>query len=301
MRRDVEFTSDGETVRGWLYTPDSGSGPYPAIVMAGGWCYVKELIQPHYADVFVEAGYACLIFDYRRLGSSDGQPRQHIDPWDQIEDYKNAISYVSAQPDIDADKIGIWGISYSGGHVLIVGATDDRVKCICSNIPVVDGYVNMRRVHGTEGFRALRALVALDRENRFQTGEYGYMPMTAKDHWQTVSTWPFPETNDVFNELKNTVAPLHEHRNTVMSVELLMNYSVFPFVERILNIPTIMVVADDDDLTLWDREMDAFQRIPCPNKQLEIIGATSHMALYSNLSRLQVAALRTADFLKANL
>ena len=68
MRRDIEFTSGGDTVRGWLYTPDAVDGPWPVIVMAGGWCYVKELVQPHYAQVFADAGFAALLFDYRNFG-----------------------------------------------------------------------------------------------------------------------------------------------------------------------------------------------------------------------------------------
>jgi dienelactone hydrolase len=74
MVREIEFRSDGETVRGDLYLPD-GEGPHPVVVMAGGWCYVKELVQPHYAEHFVNAGLAALVIDYRRLGASDGSPR----------------------------------------------------------------------------------------------------------------------------------------------------------------------------------------------------------------------------------
>jgi cephalosporin-C deacetylase-like acetyl esterase len=149
MRREVEFSSEGTTVRGWLYTPDEGEGPYPVIVMAGGWCYVKELVQPHYAEMYAEAGFAALLFDYRNFGSSDGDRRQHIDPNMQIADYRNAISYAETLDEVDSDRIGVWGLSYSGGHALILGATDPRVKCVASQIPVVDGYRNMRRVHGT--------------------------------------------------------------------------------------------------------------------------------------------------------
>src|SRR5699024_5125733 len=48
-REDIEFTSDGATVRGWLYWPDEPSGDVPAVVLAGGWCYVRELVMPYYA------------------------------------------------------------------------------------------------------------------------------------------------------------------------------------------------------------------------------------------------------------
>src|ERR1700760_4052758 len=116
----VEFRSGGEVVRGDLYIPE-GDGPFPVVVMAGGWCYVKELRQPQYAEEFVRRGFAALIFDYRTIGASARAPRQPLDPWGQIEDYRNAISYLETRTDIDPDRVGIWGISYSGGHVLVLG------------------------------------------------------------------------------------------------------------------------------------------------------------------------------------
>src|SRR5215813_8617650 len=170
--QDVEFRSEGTTVRGHLYLPEQGTGPHPVVVMAGGWCYVKELVQPEYARVFADAGVAALVFDYRNFGASDGGPRQHLDPWAQIEDYRNAISWAETRPELDARRIGVWGISYSGGHVLVVGATDPRVRCIVSNIPVVDGWLTMKQVHGALAFRALQALVLDDRRRRLAKGEY---------------------------------------------------------------------------------------------------------------------------------
>ena len=158
---DIEFQSNGTSVRGHLYLP-AGEGPHPVVVMAGGWCYVKELVQPEYARVFASAGVAALVFDYRGFGTSDGQPRQHIDPWAQVEDYKNAITHVETRAELDSKRIGIWGISYSGGHVLIVGASDPRVRCIVSNIPVVDGWTTMKRVHSALAFRELERLIVED-------------------------------------------------------------------------------------------------------------------------------------------
>ncbi len=103
----MEFVSEGDTVRGWFFTPGDGKALHPAIVMAGGWCYVKELVQPHYAQFFVDAGFAVLLFDYRNFGASDGVRRQHIDPKLQIEDYRNAISYLETRKDVDLFRIGV--------------------------------------------------------------------------------------------------------------------------------------------------------------------------------------------------
>jgi pimeloyl-ACP methyl ester carboxylesterase len=269
--------------------------------MAGGWCYVKELRQPIYAEHFNAAGLAALVFDYRHLGASDGEPRQHIDPWDQIEDYRTAISYAAGLPEIDESRIAVWGISYSGGHALIVGAIDQRVKSVISIVGVMDGYENMRRVHGRDGFRRLCALVEEDRERRVAGEPGGYMPMSVADHWQTVCTWPFPEVSEIFNDLKASEAPRHEHRNTIHSVELLMQYSVYPYVPRLLDTAVLMIVADGDDLTLWDKELEVYNSIPTTRKQLSVIGGTDHMDIYSDLSHLEVAARIGAEWAQSTL
>lgn len=300
--REVEFLSKGETVRGDLYLPE-GEGPFPVIVMAGGWCYVKELRQPQYAQEFVRRGFAALVFDYRRMGASDGEPRQHLEPWDQIEDYKAAITFLERQPEVDADRIGAWGISYSGGHVIILGAVDPRVKVVVSNVPVIDGYANMWRVHGTERFRRLKDLVLADRRSRFETGEFGYMPMSASPASPDAElvTWPFDEVRDVFVELKATQAPRHEHRNTIASVEHLMDYNAAPYAARLINTPTMMIVANEDDITLWDAELEVFNSIPTPTKELVVLPSTDHMTLYSDLTALDFAARAAGRWFQAHL
>jgi fermentation-respiration switch protein FrsA (DUF1100 family) len=300
--QEVAFSSGGETVRGDLYLPE-GEGPFPVVVMAGGWCYVKELRQPQYAKEFVARGFAALVFDYRRLGASDGEPRQHLLPWDQIEDYKNAITYLEGRADVDADRIGAWGISYSGGHVLILGAVDPRVKVVVSTVPVVDGYENMWRVHGSERFRKLQDAIVEDRRKRFESGQHGYIPMSATPSGphDGLTTWPFDEVKTVFEELKATQAPSHEHRNTIESVEKLLEYDVTPYAKRLVNKPVMMIVAQDDDITLWDLETAVFDSLPTADKKLVVMPGTSHMTLYSNLTALDLAARAAGSWFSTHL
>ncbi|MGB1215114.1 MAG: alpha/beta hydrolase [Pikeienuella sp.] len=137
-RQDIFFSSEGTTVRGWMYLP-AGPAPHPVIVMAHGFAAVKEMHLDSFAEAFAAAGFAVLVFDYRRLGASDGTPRQEIHPESQIEDYRNAITYAAARDEIDAARIGIWGTSYSGGHVLVLAATDPRVACVVSQVPTISG------------------------------------------------------------------------------------------------------------------------------------------------------------------
>lgn len=302
MRRiDIEFASEGTTCRGWLFVPD-GEGPFPAVALAGGWCYVRELVMPYYARAFAEAGLAALVFDYRNLGVSDGEPRQHLDPWGQIRDYRNALSFLERRGDIDADRLAVWGISYSGGHALILGATDPRVKCLVSQIPVVDGYENMRRAHGSIGYRRLWQTIIEDRALRYdKPGERLHIPHATAEPAEDLGTWPFPETYHTFKALQETEAPLYQNRSTVESVDLLLEYDVLPFARRVYDTPSLMIVAEADDLTLWDLEIGAFNVIPTMKKKLVTLPHTTHMTLYSDQAKLAAAAAHATSWLAEHL
>ncbi|MGC0366454.1 cephalosporin-C deacetylase-like acetyl esterase [Rhodococcus sp. 27YEA15] len=300
-REDVEFSSDGVTVRGWLYRPDTDED-VPAVVLAGGWCYVRELVMPYYAEAFVNAGMAALVFDYRNLGVSDGAPRQHLDPKQQIRDYQNALSFLERTDGIDNDRLGAWGISYSGGHVMILAATDPRVKAIVSQIPVIDGYRNMRRIHGTIGYRKLWDAILEDRKLRYDDPEARlHIPHASENPEEELSSWPFPETKTTFAALQATEAPLYQNSSTMESVDLLLDYDVNYFVPRILNTPSMMIVAEGDDLTLWDLEIDSFNNIPTTKKELVVLPHTSHMTLYSDQSKLAVAAEHASRWFSRHL
>ena len=295
-RVDVEFQSEGTTIRGWLYLADE-SKRSPAVVLAGGWCYVREIVMPTYAQAFADAGINALVFDYRNLGVSDGDNRQHLDPWEQVRDYQNAISFLERHDNVDPDRIGVWGISYSGGHALILAAIDPRVKSIVSQIPVIDGYENMRRAHGTMEYRALWQMILDDRKLRYEKpGERLYLPHATENSAEEISAWPFPETVRTFMAIKASEAPLYQNRSTVESVDLLLNYDVGPFVKRIYNTPTLMIVAEGDDLTLWDLEIGAFNQIPASRKHMEVLPHTSHMTLYSDKSKVEMAAGYACDW-----
>jgi alpha-beta hydrolase superfamily lysophospholipase len=83
---------------------------------------------------------------------------------------------------------------------------------------------------------------------------------------------------------------LYQNSSTMESVDLLLNYDVNPFVTRIYNTPTLVIVAEGDDLTLWDLEIESYNKIPTEKKKLVVLPETSHMTLYSDRAKLAVAA-----------
>jgi len=178
MRKDIEINAEGTLLRGWLYTPEN-RGKAPAIVMAHGFSAVKEMYLDRFAEHFRAAGMAVVVFDNRNFGASGGEPRQEIDPWAQVRDYRHAITWARAQGTIDPERIGVWGSSYSGGHVLVVGAIDRRVKCVVSQVPLISGYRNVQRLVRPDFLGPLRAQLDADREARFRGEPPAMMPVVA--------------------------------------------------------------------------------------------------------------------------
>jgi hypothetical protein len=150
-REDIAFqTSDNVTLRGWFYKPSNATSSLPCLVMAHGFSALKEMDLNTFAEFFTSnLPLTCLVYDNRGFGDSDtkeGQPRHEIIPAQQTSDYSDAITYAQTRPEVNKDKIGIWGSSYSGGHVLWVGAVDRRVKAVLCQVPCVDGYTNFHRL-----------------------------------------------------------------------------------------------------------------------------------------------------------
>ena len=132
MRRDISFPSQASLCSGWLYLPDNHEKPGAAIVMANAISAVKEITLPGYAERFAAAGFVVLAFDYRHYGSSGGEPRNHLDPREQQQDLRNAVTWLRAQPEVDPDRMGGWGVSIGGTHMLYLGAFDRRLKAVVS-------------------------------------------------------------------------------------------------------------------------------------------------------------------------
>jgi len=107
---------DGVKLAATLYTP-AGSPPaggWPALVLfhgLGGKRQDLDAIAQHFADSFV-----VLTFDARGHGQSGGLTS--IDGPREIQDTRAVFNCLAAQPGVNPQKIGAWGISLGGGAVL---------------------------------------------------------------------------------------------------------------------------------------------------------------------------------------
>src|SRR6266508_2780154 len=219
MRQDIEFDAEGVTLRGWLYLPGGATGPVSTVVMAHGFSAVKEMYLDSYAEVFAAAGLGALVFDNRNFGASDGEPRQEIDPWAQVRDYRHAITYAQTRPEVDPGRIGVWGSSYSGGHVLALGAIDKRIGCVVAQVPLVSGFRNIQRLVRQDFLGANRALFDQDRAASYRGEPPEMIPVVARDP-MAVSALPTPDSWYWFRETCNTRAPSWTVEISLRTVEV---------------------------------------------------------------------------------
>jgi dienelactone hydrolase len=120
-----------------LYLPDGARGPVPGVVTGPGFGGVKEMLIPQFGEALARAGVATLAVDYAGFGGSGGEPRQDVDPRNQIRDLRRGLDHLFRDARIDPRRLGIFGTSMSGAHALVIAGTDPRVRAAVVMVPFV--------------------------------------------------------------------------------------------------------------------------------------------------------------------
>jgi dienelactone hydrolase len=265
--RTATILSEGTRMAAEVFAPKSpATEKLPTIVMAHGWGGVAANLRAD-AVAFARAGYLVVTFDYRGWGASDSrvvltrpQParsgnlrfsaevveiREVVDPIDQTTDLANAVNWVYGEPQCDRDRIGLWGSSYSGGHVVYVAARDPRVRATVSQVPAIDS----RQV----------ALAGEQRNKTFDEaaarahGDLGYPPPGAR----------------VIGNLRG--APIREK---------LMQYAPVEDAGRAPQCAMLFVLAENEELfDNKDHGIKAHERATGP-KKLVVIPKIKHYGIY---------------------
>jgi hypothetical protein len=156
--RPVTIWSQGVRLAGDLWTPPglASDETAAAIVLANGWSGLHDGLNRLQAPYFAAAGFVVLTFDYRGWGDSESRlvlvdplplpdadgvvtvraraESGVIDPQDQVEDLLAAVAFVLGEPAVDPARVGVWGISYGGGHVVEAAAREPRIKAVVAQV-----------------------------------------------------------------------------------------------------------------------------------------------------------------------
>jgi uncharacterized protein len=264
--RKATVISEGTRVAAELFAlQGNDTKALPTIIMCHGWGGVAEQLRPD-ALAFARSGYFVVTFDYRGWGASEGRVvltrpavrgkpgepftaevkeiREVVDPLDQTTDLLNVIHWVNGEKQCDTERIGLWGTSYSGGHVVYAAARDPRVKATVSQVPGMDS----RFVMAGPGRRQ-----TFEEATRRARGEIGY-----------------PEAGvTAVGNLKG--APVRER---------LMNYAPVEEADKAPHCAMLFLIAEKEELfDNRDHAVKAYERAKGPKKLVTIPGI-SHYGIY---------------------
>lgn len=295
-KEDVSYRSEGIRCAATLYRPArTGKTRTPAIVMGHGFASVRQMSLPSYAPYFVEAGIAVLAIDYRFLGESDGEPRQQVLPHCQREDFRNALTWLARQPGIDAERLGLWGTSFAGGHVLQISAFDRRVKAVVSQVPAISIWREVRRTTSPEARETLLAMLLADRLQRYESGVSARIKITAPDGVPSVLG---PGGYD-WHVATEQAHPTFHNEITMASLDSVYEFDTGIFAESIAPTPLLMIVATRDQTTPPYLAEEAFARAGEPKTIVRYDG--DHYDVYDDPARLRFAAEHARNFFLEHL
>lgn len=284
--QDVRIDVPGAQLAAWWWQPAS-PGPHPAIVMAHGFGAVKEMFLDRFAQRFCDAGFAVVVFDHRCFGASTGEPRQEADPVLQARDYRHVITWLRRQPGVDAARIGIWGTSYSAGHVLQVAAADRRVACVVAQVPSISGWEQTRRRVHPARMEGVHALFAEERD-RLAAGQpprlRALVPLVPGEQ----AIYDAPEAVAFYRQGEQ-LSTTWRNEVTLTTIAHSAEYEPGAHIERISPTPLLLIVATHDTVTPTDLALQAYERALHP-KQLVLLPGDHFVPYQQEFERASSAA-----------
>lgn len=272
MSTPVEFVVEGTTVRGRLFSPE-GEGPTPGIVMAPGFTATSHFaVFESYARGLADAGVAVLLFDFRGVGFSDGEPRRELNSWAQARDYRAAVDFLRSTDGIDSAGVGIWGVSLSAGIASVVAAADPEIAAVVLLVPPFGDEASPPDPTG-DLFDTIKDTLlhadfdSFDRATEGPLPVVSAAPMSAPSFLQPLTAYRW------FIDSGARFGTGWENQATITRFETPAPFDSQACVPRI-NAPTLMVIAEEDEMEGADADIarTVFASAPEPKVLLTVQG-----------------------------
>jgi len=220
--------------------------------------------------VLNKAGYVTMVFDYKGWGASDG-PRARLAPYSRVADVQAALTFLGTLPQVDPERLGIYGTSYGGATVVWVGAVDPRVRCVVSVVGIGNGRRWMRSVRRPD---ELHDLLARARQDRARRAVEGKSEFVAREEIL------LPDRQSA--ELG--AAARRNNPNAVSAIPLEYVDETLEFnpewvVDKIAPRPILFITTDDDRLVPPEESIEMYARAGEP-KKLVVLKGYGHYEVY---------------------
>lgn len=274
MERAVQFFSEGTTLRGYLTVPDGGERQ-PRILLCHGFGATMAMDFPEYAERLASQGYTVLRFDYRHFGESDGEPRNLLLPLNEVNDVRNALTFMQQQPEVDPQRLALWGTSFGGAIVIYTAAIDQRVRAVVANVPVTNGRRWIRSVNTAFDWERVLDEVAADRVRRVETGESKFVPVSdfrAPD--------PGPGVAAYFERHQHILGAQREM--PWRTVEAVLEFAADEMAGRISPRALLLIAAPRDTITPFEQAESAYAYAREPRKLVALPNTINHFDVYTD-------------------
>ncbi len=285
IEKDLSFYSAGLKLAATLYAPDAAkTKKLPTVVLCHGLRCNRKVVLPGFAKGFVDQGYVALAFDYRGFGESEGKKWRLI-ARERVEDILAATTFAGLQPEVDASKIALFGISYGAANAISAAAIDPRPRAVIAQGGFGDGDRWLRVGRPLWQYWEFRKRIEEDRARRVVSGESEYvdafeiiLPTPAEQQYRTGAA----------TKSLNVEMPLE-------TADDLLTYKPDLEVHRIAPRPVFMIGAELDYIVNVEESRVLYEKALEP-KRLHILPGMTHTDPYSK--GLDEVVRLSSDFLR---
>jgi dipeptidyl aminopeptidase/acylaminoacyl peptidase len=211
--------------------------------------------------VLTDLGYVTLRFSMRGCGGSEGEFGRVI-CLEQVEDTRNALTFLASHPAVDPKRIAVVGSSFGGAVAVYTGGVDERVAAVISNGGWGDGERKFRGQHTSpQEWARFTKMLEEGRAHRAKTGKSLMVP-----RYEIV---PIPP------HLRNNLAKNSIEMFPAETAQSMFDFRADDVVGKIAPRPLLLIHAANDSVTPTEQSVELFKHARQP-AELHLFSEVDH-------------------------